>query len=428
MIPALLLALALVDAATTTSSEVPALLTFEDAVRIARDRSPDVALADVAVVASRAHARIAGALPNPAASFMAGWSSQCVDPGCNLPTYVATLGDQGAVAFLVTGQRGLAVDAAAEVVRAAEAGRLDVLRNLEFEVKRQFVATSVAWRAVSYGRREAERARAAVGLGRQRQAGGEISANDLSRLSLLQLQVEQAVDQAEFGHEQARLLLAQLLGMDDGAPRFNVVTGPTASADPPAALATATLPALLAEARQRRPDLAVARAQLDAARATAELARRRVIPQFQLQAQYAQQGAPGGWFTPPTASVGLSLPLPLFDQQQGQIGVADASVVAAEASLRKAEAQVTADVATSFATFQATRRQARRAEEQLLELSRDVRNTGGEDYAKGTASLLDYLDTQRSRVLNEVEYLRTLQTFWTAVFQVERAVGTTFVP
>ena len=103
-------------------------------------------------------------------------------------------------------------------------------------------------------------------------------------------------------------------------------------------------------------------------------------------------------------------------------------MVAAEASLRKAEAQVAADVATSFATFQATRRQARRAEEQLLGLARSVRTTVGEDYAKGTASLLDYLDTQRSRILNEVEYLRTLQTFWTAVFQVERAVGTSFVP
>ncbi|MCX5731987.1 MAG: TolC family protein [Deltaproteobacteria bacterium] len=428
MIPALLLALALVDAAPTTSSEVPALLTFEDAVRIARDRSPDVALADVAVVASRAQARIAGALPNPAASFMAGWSSQCVDPGCNLPTYVATLGDQGAVAFLVTGQRGLAVDAAAEVVRAAEAGRLDVLRNLEFEVKRQFVATSVAWRAVSYGRREAERARAAVGLGRQRQAGGEISANDLSRLSLLQLQVEQAVDQAEFGHEQARLLLAQLLGMDDGAPRFSVVTGPTASADPPAALATATLLALLAEARQKRPDLAAARAQLDSARAAAELARRRVIPQFQLQAQYAQQGAPGGWFTPPTASFGLSLPLPVLDQHQGQIGVADAGVIAAEASLRKVEAQVAVDVGTALAAFQASRRQARRAEQELLQLSLDVRDIVGEEYAKGAASLLDYLETQRSRIRNEVEYLGTLQAFWTAVFQVERAVGTSYLP
>ena len=149
---------------------------------------------------------------------MAGWSSQCGDPGCNRPTYVATLGDQGAVAFLVTGQRGLALDAAGEGVRAAEAGRLDALRNLEFAVKRQFVVTAVSWRGVEFGRREAQRAREAVELGRRRQAAGEITANDLSRLSLLLLQVEQALDQAEFGHEQARILLAQLLGMQDGAP------------------------------------------------------------------------------------------------------------------------------------------------------------------------------------------------------------------
>ena len=304
----------------------------------------------------------------------------------------------------------------------------DALRNLEFEVKRQFVATSVAWRAVSFGRREAERARSAVDLGQRRRAAGEITANDLSRLSLLLLQVEQALDRAEFGHEQARLLLAQLLGMDDGAPRFTVVTGPTASAEPPAALATATLPALLAEARQKRPDLAAARAQLDAARASAELARRRVIPQFQLQAQYAQQGAPGGWFTPPTASVGLSLPLPVLDQQQGQIGAADAGVAAAEASVRKTEGQVAVDVGTAFAAFQASRRQARRAEQELLALSRDVRDIVGEEYARGATSLLDYLDTQRSRILNEVEYLGTLKDFWTAVFQLERAVGTTFLP
>ncbi len=428
MIPALLLALALGEAVPAPPPEVPAALTFADAVRIARDRSPDVALADAGVAAARAQARIASALPNPAASFMAGWSAQCGDPGCNLPTYVATLGDQGAVAFLVTGQRGLAGDAAAQGIRAAEASRLDALRNLEFEVKRQFVATSVAWRGLGFGRREAVRARAAVDLGRKRQAAGEISANDLSRLSLLLLQVEQAIDQTEFGHEEARLLLAQLLGMDDAAPTFTVVTGPTESAEPPPSLGVATLPALLAEARQRRPDLAAARAQVEAARASAELARRRVFPQFQLQAQYAQQGAPGGWFTPPTASFGLSLPLPLLDQQQGQIGAADAGVTTAEANLRKVEVQVAADVGTAFAAFQATRRQARRAEQELLALSRDVRDVVGEEYAQGVASLLDYLDTQRSRIRNEVEYLGTLQSFWTAVFQVERAVGTSYLP
>lgn len=428
MIPALLLALALLEVPLPDEPRVPAQLTFEDAVRIARERSPDVTLADAGVAAARAQARTAGALPNPAASFLAGWSSQCGDPGCDQPAYVATLGDQGAVAFLVTGQRGLALDAAGEGVRAAEAARRDALRNLEFAVKRQFVATAVTWRGVEFGRREARRAREAVELGRMRQASGQITASDLSRLSILLLQVEQALDQAEFGHEQARILLAQLLGMRDGTPAFTVVPGPTLSAEPPEALATPTLPALLSEARQRRPDLVAARAQLDAARASAALARRRVIPQFQLQAQYAQQGATGGWFTPPTASVGLSVPLPVFDQQQGPIGAADAAVTAAEASLRKVEAQVAADVASSFAAFQATRKQARRAEQELLALSRDVRKAVDQEYAMGTTSLLDYLDTQRTRIRNEVEYLGIVQEFWSAVFEVERAVGTTYLP
>ena len=118
----------------------------------------------------------------------------------------------------------------------------------------------------------------------------------------------------------------------------------------------------------------------------------------------------------------------MLDQQQGPIGAADAAVTAAEASLRKAEAQVAADVGTSFAAFQASRKQARRAEQELLALSRDVRKTVGEEYAKGATSLLDYLDTQRSRIRNEVEYLGILQEFWTAVFQVERAVGATYLP
>jgi len=85
-------------------------------------------------------------------------------------------------------------------------------------------------------------------------------------------------------------------------------------------------------------------------------------------------------------------------------------------------------VIPALATFQSSLRTAGRAEKQLLALSRDVRESVGLDYAKGAASLLDYLDTQRSRILQEIEYLTTLRTFWTAVFRLERAVGVSFVP
>jgi cobalt-zinc-cadmium efflux system outer membrane protein len=425
-VPALLLAT--LAAAVPTPPDVAGELTFEDAVRIARERNPDMAIAEAALAAARSQARAASQLPKPSASFLAGWSSQCADPGCNHPVFTAGLGDQGAVAALVTGQRGLALDAGAQAVRGAEASRQDARRTLEFEVKRQFVATSVAWQAVVFAQKEVARAREAVELGRRRRDAGEIPAGDLSRLEVLLLQVEQGLERGMLVHEQARLALAQLLGMRDGAPAFTVVVGPTGSADPPARLASATLPDLLALARERRPDLAAARAAAEAARTGAELARRRVIPAFQLQAQYQQQGAPGGWFTPPTTSFGISLPLPVLYQQQGEIGVADAGVTAAEATIAKVEGQIAVDVATSYAAFQATRRSARRAEEQLLALTREVRDTVGLAYAQGTASLLDYLDTQRTRLANEVEYLGILQAFWTSVFEVERAVGTSFVP
>jgi cobalt-zinc-cadmium efflux system outer membrane protein len=415
------------DAAPIPPS-IPPELTFEDAVRIARARSPDAALADAGVASARAQVRAAGAIPNPAASFMAGWSSQCADPGCTSPAYVATLGDQGAVAALVTGQRGLAVDAAGQGLQGAEAARLDALRNLEFQVKSQFVATSVAWQGVAYGRQEEQRAQEVVAAARKRLSAGAMPAADVARLEVMRLQIRQAVDRMQLGQEQARVALGRLLGVRDGAPTFTVAIGPTRTATPPPQLAGATLPALTAEALRRRPDLAAARAQLEAARAQAELARRQVIPAFQLQAQYAQQGATGRWFTPPTASVGLSLPLPVLYQQQGQIGAADAAVSAAEATVAKVEAQAVADVASAFAAFESTRGAAKRARDELLVLSRDVLDAVSLDFGRGTASLLDYLDAQRSRIVNEVEYLSILQGFWTSVFALEQAVGTSFTP
>jgi cobalt-zinc-cadmium efflux system outer membrane protein len=49
-------------------------------------------------------------------------------------------------------------------------------------------------------------------------------------------------------------------------------------------------------------------------------------------------------------------------------------------------------------------------------------------YQKGAASLLDYLDAQRTHLTNEIDYLAALATFWTAVFQLEQAVGASYVP
>jgi cobalt-zinc-cadmium efflux system outer membrane protein len=416
------------EPAGALSPDLPATLTLGDALRIARERAPDRAIAEAAVDFARAQVKGAGALPNPAVSFMAGWSSQCTDPGCNHPSYVAGLGDQGAVAALVTGQRGLAIDAAEQGLRGAESVRLDVHRNLDFQVKQQFVNTAVAARALGVARDEASLAGESVVLARKRREAGAISDADVARLEVLHMQIEQLADRAAQSAEQARAALAQLLGLRTGSPTFAIEPGPTATALPPSPLADASLESLTAQALSVRPDLAAARAQVEQARFQASLARRQVIPQFQLQAQYQQQGAPGGWFTPPTASVGLSVPLPILYQQQGQIGQADAAVLSAEALVAKVEAQVVADVGSAYAAYQASRRSAQRAEQRLLPRSKDARDLVRVQYAKGATSLLDYLDAQRTHLVNEIDYLTSLGAFWTAVFQLEQAVGASYLP
>jgi cobalt-zinc-cadmium efflux system outer membrane protein len=410
------------------AADLPATLTLQDALRIARERAPDRAIAEASVATARAQVRTAGALPNPLASFMAGWTSQCDQPGCNVPSFAAGLGDQGAVAVLVTGQRGLAIDAAEQGLRGAEASRQDVRRNLDFQVKQQFVNTAVAARALVVARDEAALAEESVVLARKRREAGAISDADVARLEVLQMQIELLADRAAQALDQSRAALGQLLGIRSGAAAFSVEPGLTATALPPSVLAEATLSTLSAQAISGRPDLAAARAQVEQSRFQASLARRQVIPQFQLQAQYQQQGGPGGWFTPPTAAVGLSVPLPILYQQQGQIGQADAAVATAEATVAKVEAQVIADVATAYSGYQASRRSAQRAEYRLLPRSRDARDLVKIQYAKGATSLLDYLDAQRTHLQNEIDYLTSLGAFWTAVFQLEQAVGASYLP
>jgi cobalt-zinc-cadmium efflux system outer membrane protein len=62
-------------------------------------------------------------------------------------------------------------------------------------------------------------------------------------------------------------------------------------------------------------------------------------------------------------------------------------------------------------------------EGRLLERSKRARDLVQLQYQKGAASLLEYLDAQRTYIANNVEYLQELANYWIAVYQLEAAVG-----
>jgi cobalt-zinc-cadmium efflux system outer membrane protein len=321
------------------------------------------------------------------------------------------------------------VGTAEQGLRAAEAGRADVLRNATYLLKKAYADAAMALRALKFSREEEQAAGEVLARARERRARGELSASDVARLEVLQLQLQQLVDRAEQSYRQAHIAVAQVLGARGAAAvAFHVDGSEVGSATVPPRLDGATLEGLTAAALRDRPDVVQARAQVEQGRLASTLARRQVIPQFSLQLGYAQQGSPAGWFTPPTGTVGISVPIPAFYQQQGQIEAADAASLGAQLALARAEVAVTAEVATAWAGMTAARSAAARAEGTLLERSRAARDLLREEHARGDATLLEVLDAHRTLLRNEIEYLQILGSYWGAVFELEKAVGGTFHP
>jgi len=63
-------------------------------------------------------------------------------------------------------------------------------------------------------------------------------------------------------------------------------------------------------------------------------------------------------------------------------------------------------------------------ESKLLQQARESRDLAQLMYQKGAASLIDFLDAQRSYVATELEYHQDLAGYWNAVHQLEQAVAT----
>jgi cobalt-zinc-cadmium efflux system outer membrane protein len=115
--------------------------------------------------------------------------------------------------------------------------------------------------------------------------------------------------------------------------------------------------------------------------------------------------------------------LPVFYQQQGEIKKAEADLRTQTLGFAKARAQVLSDVGIAEGSYLATRELVERMEGRLLDRARLARDLVSLQYQKGAASLLEYLDAQRTFIATNQEYLQDLANYWIAVYQLEAAIG-----
>jgi len=421
-----LLALALLAMpAAAEPQSLPSVLTLPEAMRLFHERSFDLLLADAQLATARGEEAAARAIANPAVNGSVGKSfgydaSTC--PGCSALAFGAGLSDQAALSDLLSGKRGLRVDAARAALEAARLSRDDAERTLRLALEQAVVDAALQRAQRDLARELLDFARATRELNLRRYQAGAISEAELARADVAELEAEQVMDLAGQADRAARSQVAFLLGVRGPPPDFRI--------DPELLEQASRIPVpgasaaeLLEAALQARPDLRALERQQGRARAALDLAHRQRIPEVTLSAQYAQEGTGSSFVTPPTLTFGASLPLPVFYQQQGEILRAEADLRAQSVQRDRAAAQLAAEVLTAFAAFDTSRKLVARMRGGLLQRAGRARDLTRVQYEKGAARLLELLDAQRAFAQTHAEYLQDLHDLWMSLFRLEAAVG-----
>jgi cobalt-zinc-cadmium efflux system outer membrane protein len=126
---------------------------------------------------------------------------------------------------------------------------------------------------------------------------------------------------------------------------------------------------------------------------------------------------------PQSLGLTLSVPLPLFSRNQGEIAKARALLARAEDAARAAEAGVSHDVTAAHARYAAAAEKVARYDGGALARAERSLAVSERTYRSGDRSLLEFLEAQRTFIAVRSDYLDTMYELRAARLELEQAVG-----
>jgi len=122
------------------------------------------------------------------------------------------------------------------------------------------------------------------------------------------------------------------------------------------------------------------------------------------------------------------MPLPIFNRNQGEIARAQYAITQAREQASETTQQVATDVATAFANLQTNDQIIQLYQGGYVDQANQSRDISEYAYRKGAASLLDYLDSERTYRANQLAYRQALASYMLALEQMRQATGTRNLP
>ena len=289
-------------------------------------------------------------------------------------------------------------------------------RILTFQVAQQFINVQLARSVLDLAQQNLKAYQSTVDISESKYKAGGISENDFLKLKLQLLQFQQDVAQAQLAKAQALSDLRQLLGYESVPADYDVAGEFDYK---PLGL---TLSELQTKALENRPDLRAAVQGVTAAGSQFELAKANGKIDVTGSANYSHVSGISA------ITLSLSVPLPIFDRNQGEIARTRYAVTQARQQQAAAHGQVLTDVRDAYEAVQTADQVAQYYRSGYLDVSLKTRDISEYAYRRGAASLLDFLDAERSYRATQLAWRQAIAAHLTALEQLRQAAGTRSLP
>ena len=394
--------------AQTTSLTTPENLVVNEqqAIALFYQRNLGFIAAKFNIDTARAEEIIAGAVPNPVFTFTVSTFSPKIfqaayranNPGAPLPAFSPQIEQL----IETAGKRRLRMESRAFATEAIKFDLQDTARVLTNTVRRSYYTLLLAQKISQVADNNYEHYREIIRVNEIRLKTGDIAAISFMRIEIESLKAQADQDQARAAMNQARADLLLVLGWPENSMKI-LAAEIWPEANPEIALAEQDQ--LVDHALEMRPDMQSARARIDQAKKMLTLAERLVIPDITVGGFY--QRDPGNFITQ-SGGVSISMPLPLWYQQEGQISSARTNLNSAELELKRTKQEVQTEVMKAVSSWQSANTIAKRFEASVIDRIEKLRKSQAIAYQKGAIGLLDLIDAERNYKIMMLDYYTTL--------------------
>jgi len=309
------------------------------------------------------------------------------------------------------------VAVAKEEKSLAELGVREVMRQVIANVQNGFVDVQQARESVKLAQENLTSLQGVVAINEARLASGDLAMVELDRSRVAAFQYRTAVQQAQLQLDQAKTQLQQLMGRAVKSPDFDVI-GDLRRDDVLEAPAEITRLALV-----RRPDYLSEQQSQARSRADLRLQLANGKVDYTIGTEFTRQSAWG--VSGNSMGVYFSMPLKIFNKNQGEIARAQREINLAGARATAAEASIQTEVDHAFRQYTVSKQILTGVETEMLGKARSVRDTTEYSYRRGEASLVEFLDAQRAFNEATQTYNEARTNFARSLYLIDAVSGAT---